>query len=66
MGSNLMTHVPIFIDKTVVCGGLSEEVSGSDGTTIGIGESSIKQSLVVLRLCQGCEPIIKGQIDNLK
>merc|ERR1719474_982035 len=65
VSTHFMTHVPVLIDKTVVCRSLGQIVSCSDCTTIWIGVGPIKNFAVIILLSNSCESIIKSQINNL-
>jgi len=60
-----MALVPILVDQGVVCVGLGDKMSGTDGASIGVRVCAIEQDTVELFFSNSGEGIVKSQINNL-
>ena len=65
VGGHLVPHVEVLVDQAVVGGGLGDEVSGSDVTSVGVLVVPVEQLTVVILLGKSGEPVIEGEVNNL-
>merc|ERR1711872_852678 len=65
VSTHFMAHMPVLIDKTIVCCSLGQKMSCPNCATIRICVLSSKKLTVILLLSKSCESIVKSQVNNL-